>query len=94
MKEQMEAEGFVNATRQSRRMPVGAWPSKWCHNEAGLLFQKGMLGDIRGLSLKIFLDGLQWSRAKMELLLNLWKFGKSSGIANITCICLCKLTIC
>jgi SAM-dependent methyltransferase len=71
MEDWLREEGFVNVTVRSYRMPIGAWSTDNDHKKAGSLFLEGLLNDISGLSLKPFLDGLQWSRTELEILL--WK---------------------
>lgn len=69
MKDQMGSKGFINVRLQYHRLPVGSWPAEDRQKEAGALNLRALLDGISGLSLKVFLHGLNWQREEMEVLL-------------------------
>ncbi|KAM0714197.1 hypothetical protein Q7P37_009984 [Cladosporium fusiforme] len=69
MKEQMEKAGFRKVRCQSYRLPVGSWPLDERQKKAGVLNLEGLRSGICGMSLKAFLNGLQWRREELEVLL-------------------------
>lgn len=71
MRDQMSGEGFRNISTEIRHMPLGRWSEDQQEQEAGRLNLHSLLIGISGLSLKPFVEGLGWSRARTEILLML-----------------------
>jgi len=77
MKQQMEEAGFVNVSIAPFKMPLGPWPKDKRLREAGTYLYVSMYEGLKGLSLRVFTQMLDWSVDELEVLLALvraeWK---------------------
>jgi hypothetical protein len=65
----MEAGGFVNVQTIDMKLPMSPWSKDPKLREAGLYMMAGLLGDLHGISLKVFTQLLGWKIKDLEVLL-------------------------
>lgn len=69
IKTYMKDAGFINVQVIDMKWPISAWEREPRLKEAGAIMKQSMLGDMRGLSTKIFREFLGYSAEEMDALL-------------------------